>query len=216
LAACGGTSHPKSAASAGQSSASRGSVPAGTAAALTDSAGAQLYAALDQLLREYVDLTANVVETAVTRGPESTNTAAALVALDQNTQGLGAAIGSVYGSAAQAEFLKFWRAHIGFFVKYTLGRATHNSEMVGQVQTNLTGYISQFSAFVAAATKLPAAAVAADLGGHVSTLETVINDIVAGGRAESSDLAMAETHMAGTAAALAKGIVSSVPARFPA
>jgi hypothetical protein len=104
---------------------------------------------------------------------------AVLAALDQNTQGLGAAIGSVYGAAAQKQFLKLWRAHIGFFVNYTLGVATHNSEMVATAQHDLNGYISQFSAFIADATKLPASAVAADLKGHVSTPETAINAIVA-------------------------------------
>jgi hypothetical protein len=67
------------------------------------------------------------VQTAITKGPSSAGTKAALAALDQNTHGLGAAIGSVYGAAAQKQFLKLWRAHIGFFVNYTLGVATHNS-----------------------------------------------------------------------------------------
>jgi hypothetical protein len=58
-----------------------------------------------------------------------------------------AAIGSVYGAAAQKQFLKLWRAHIGFFVNYTLGVATHNSKMVATAQHDLNGYISQFSAF---------------------------------------------------------------------
>src|SRR5487761_1623407 len=89
------------------------------------------------------------------------STRMALAALDQNTQGLGTAIGSVYGSAAQQQFLKLWRAHIGFFVNYTLGVAEHKPAMVKTAKKDLAGYISQFSAFVAGATKLPASAVAA-------------------------------------------------------
>jgi len=178
-------------------------------AQLTSTPAAQLYAGLDQLLTEHVDLTANVVQTAITKGASSENTKAALAALDQNTQGLGAAIGSVYGTAAQQQFLKLWRAHIGFFVNYTLGEATKNTAMVNTAKTDLAGYITQFSAFVSGATKLPASAVAADLQGHVSTLETAISAIVAKSPAAGKDLEMAAMHMSGTAQVLAQGIVSS-------
>src|SRR5579859_6267765 len=175
----------------------------------TNTAAAQLYAGLDQLLTEHVDLTANVVQTAITKGPSSADTKMALAALDQNTQGLGAAIGSVYGSSAQQQFLKLWRAHIGFFVNYTLGLAAHNTAMVNTAKKDLAGYISQFSAFVAGATKLPKSAVAADLQGHVSTLETAIKAIVTKSPAAGKDIEMAAMHMNGTAQVLAKGIVSS-------
>jgi hypothetical protein len=185
-----------------------------SAGGLTNTAAAQLYAGLDQLLREHVDLTANVVQTAITKGPASANTKQALAALDQNTQGLGAAIGSVYGAAAQKEFLKQWRAHIGFFVNYTLADATNNAAKKAKAMKDLAGYVSQFSTFVAGATKLPAAAVAADLKGHITTLETAIDAIVAGSPKSSADLLMAEDHMAGTAAVLAKGIASSMPSKF--
>ncbi len=188
---------------------SSSAMPGQTAAGLTNTAAAQLYAGLDQLLREHVDLTANVVQTAITKGASSANTKAALAALDQNTQGLGAAIGSAYGTAAQQQFLKLWRAHIGFFVNYTLGEATHNTQMVTTAQTDLAGYTSQFSAFVASATKLPAAAVAADLKGHVTTLETAINAIVVKSPDAGQKIEMAAMHMDGTAQVLAQGIGSS-------
>ncbi|MHB2022717.1 MAG: hypothetical protein ACYCO3_05225 [Mycobacteriales bacterium] len=212
LAACGGSGHKAAASPAAThspASSSTASSSAATLAAQTNTPAAQLYAALDQLLREHVDLTANVVETAITKGPQSANTTAALAALDQNTQALGAAIGSVYGSAAQTEFLKMWRAHIGFFVNYTLGVASNNPAQVATAQSDLKGYISQFSQFIAGATKLPVAAVAADLQGHVATLETAINAIVAKSPAAGADIEMAAAHMDGTAQVLAKGIVAS-------
>src|SRR5580704_1464159 len=180
-----------------------------TAAGVTNTAAASLYAGLDQLLREHVDLTANVVQTAITKGPSSAGTKQALAALDQNTQGLGAAFGSVYGPAAQKEFLKLWRAHIGYFVNYTLGVAMHNHKQVATAQQDLAGYAAKFSQFIAGATKLPAAAVAADLKGHVSTLETAINAIVAKKPDAGQKIEMAAMHMDGTAQVLAKGIASS-------
>jgi hypothetical protein len=194
--------------SASSSSSSMSGMPT-AAGGLTNTAAAQLYAGLDELLREHVDLTANVVQTAITKGPSSANTKQALAALDQNTQSLGAAFGSVYGDAAQKEFDKQWRAHIGFFVNYTLGVAGHNHKMVAKAQKDLAGYVSQFSVFVSGATKLPKAAVAADLKDHVSTLETAINAIVAKKPNAGQKLEMAAMHMDGTAQVLAKGIVSS-------
>jgi hypothetical protein len=186
------------------------SMPASPApGAVTNTAAAQLYAGLDQLLREHVDLTANVVQMAVTKGPSSGATKQALAALDQNTKGLGAAIGSVYGSAAQAKFVKLWRAHIGYFVNYTLGVATHNKAKVATANKDLAGYTAQFSQFIAGATKLPASAVAADLKGHVTTLETAINAIVAKSPSAGQKIEMAAMHMDGTAQVLAKGIVSA-------
>jgi hypothetical protein len=186
------------------------SMPASPApGTVTNTAAAQLYAGLDQLLREHVDLTANVVQVAVTKGPSSGATKQALAALDQNTKGLGAAIGSVYGSAAQAKFLKLWQAHIGYFVNYTLGVATHNKAKVATANKDLAGYTAQFSQFIAGATKLPASAVAADLKGHVTTLETAINAIVAKSPSAGQKIEMAAMHMDGTAQVLAKGIVSA-------
>jgi hypothetical protein len=175
----------------------------------TNTAAAQLYSGLDQLLVEHVDLTANVVQTAITKGPTSAQTKTAEAALGQNTDSLGAAIGSIYGSAAQQQFLKLWRAHIGYFVDYTLGLATHNTAMVNTANKDLAGYISQFSTFMASATKLPASAVAADLQGHVSTLETAIKAIVTKSPSAGQDLEMAAMHMEGTAEVLTKGITAA-------
>ncbi|HVA59779.1 MAG TPA: hypothetical protein VNG13_04475 [Mycobacteriales bacterium] len=208
LAACGGGNT-----AAPTSTTTTGSTPppasATTASDVTATPTATLEAGLDQLLREHVDLTANVVETAITKGPSSTDTKNALAALDANTVGLGQAIGSVYGPAAQTAFIKLWRAHIGFFVNYTLGLASNNTSMVNTANQDLAGYITQFSAFVNSATQLPASAVAADLQGHVTTLETAIKAIVTKSPEAGKDIEMAAMHMDGTAQVLAQGIATS-------
>src|SRR5579859_7423580 len=174
-------------------------------------AGSSLRAALTGLLIQHVADTAFVVQTAVAHGGNLTapQVKGAIGALADNTNQLGAAIGSVYGPAAQAQFLKLWRAHIGFFVNYTLGVATHNAAKAAAANQDLAGYTSQFSQFIAGATKLPAAAVAADLKGHVTTLETAINAIVAKSPSAGKKIEMAAMHMDGTAQVLAKGIVSA-------
>jgi hypothetical protein len=178
--------------------------------------GSTLRGALTGLLVQHVAATAFVVQTAAaSKGNLSApEVKGAISALQTNTNQLGAAFGSVYGSAAQKEFLKLWNAHTGYFVNYTLGVATKNTRQVATAQKDLNGYITQFAAFVSGATKLPKAAVAADLKGHVSTLETAINAILAGSPKASADLMMAENHMAGTAAVLAQGIAASMPSKF--
>ena len=211
-AACGssGTSASgTSSSSAAKPSASMSTSMGTTTTGLTATPAATLYAGLDELLTEHVDLTANVVQTAITTSTTSAQTKAALAALDQNTVALGQAFGSVYGTAAQTEFLKLWRAHIGYFVNYTIGTATKNTAMVATAQKDLAGYTTQFAAFVSGATKLPKAAVVADLQGHVTTLETAINAIVAKSPDAGQKIEMAAMHMAGTAQVLAQGIVSS-------
>ena len=157
-------------------------------------AGSSLRAALTGLLIQHVAATGFVVQTAVAAKGNLNNSEVkgAVSALSDNTNQLGTAIGSVYGPAAQQQFLKLWRAHIGFFVNYTLGVATKDHAKVTTAKKDLAGYINQFAAFVSGATKLPKAAVAADLQGHVSTLETAINSIVAGSPKAGADLLAAE------------------------
>ena len=60
----GGSAHSGSASASMSPMAS----PSGAAGSLTNTAAAQLYAGLDQLLVEHVDLTANVVQAAITKG----------------------------------------------------------------------------------------------------------------------------------------------------
>ena len=205
------SSHPAMSHSAMSSSSpmsGMSSSSSGASGDTTATAAATLRAGLDTLLREHVDLTAFAVQTAVADGLSSPNTAQALKVVNQNTLALGKAIGSVYGAAAQKQFDKIWTAHIGFFVNYTKGLATHDQALVNKSQKQLAGYKKEFSAFVASATKLPAAAVAADLQGHIQTLEAAIKAIVTKSPSAGAAVQMAAMHMDGTAEVLAKGIAS--------
>jgi molecular chaperone GrpE (heat shock protein) len=180
----------------------------------SDGSGSTLRAALTGLFVQHVALTGEVVQVAVKDGLTSANTTQAVAALDANTVGIGDAIGSVYGDAAKVAFLKMWRAHIGFFVEYTKGLATKDNAMVAKAQTELAGYKKDFSEFLAGATKLPASAIAADLQGHVDTLEDAIKAIVTNSPDAGAKIRMAQSHMAGTAAVLSKGIAAEFPQKF--
>jgi hypothetical protein len=207
VSACGGGSSSDGTKAAGQPQSSMSSsMSSAPTTGATATAAASLRAGLDQLFREHVDLTGFAVQTAVTNGISSPNTAQALKALDGNTVALGDAIGSVYGPSARTAFLKMWRAHIGFFVEYTKGLATGDKQMVMHAQAKLAGYKKDFSTFLGGATQIPAAAIATELQGHIQTLEAAIRAIVTKSPDAAAKLQMAAEHMDGTAAALAGGI----------
>lgn len=104
--------------------------------------------------------------------------AAAGAALDRNSVELANAIGSVYGRKARNEFLNGsfkWRAHINFFVAYTV--ALKKGDKAGQTKAvnNLMGYVGSFSGFLAKATNLPAKAVRTSINHHVMQLKGQID-----------------------------------------
>jgi hypothetical protein len=178
----------------------------GTSSDATATQAATLRAGLDQLFRMHVDLTAAAVQTAVATTPGSAQTTAALKALDGNTVALSDAVGQIYGTAARTAFLKMWRNHINFFVEYTIGLATHDTAKVNDAQRKLAHYKRDFAQFLGSATEIPAAAIAAELQGHIQTLESAIKAIVTKSHSAGAKLAMAAEHMDGTAQALAAGI----------
>ena len=205
--ACGGSS------SGGDTAAPRAggapSTSASSSAATTETAAAQLRSGLDALLRQHVDLAAFVVQDLVTKGSlDDPQVQGSVAALQQNTNDLGDAVGQLYGDAAKQQFLDLWNAHIGFFVTYVKGDLTHDAAMKAKANKQLDGYRRDFGAFIDKATggKLPQQAVARELVGHVQTLETAFDAIVAKSPKAAAMVAMAADHMDGTAAALATGI----------
>jgi hypothetical protein len=84
----------------------------------------------------------------------------------------------VYGPKARNEFLNGafkWRAHIRFFVAYTVALKSKDSAGQRRAVDNLKGYIGSFSGFLAKATDLPPAAVRASITEHVMQLKGQID-----------------------------------------
>ena len=179
-----------------------------------DGAGSGLRAGLTGLLVQHVAQTGIVIQTVVqTGGLDTPQTKGAIAALTDNTNALGDAIGSIYGAAAKKQFLDLWNAHIGFFVTYTKGVAGDDAALVRKANKQLNGYRKDFGDFIAGATNnaLTSDQVATELVGHVQTLEAAIDALVAGDDEAAAKLYMAEMHMPGTAAALAKAIADTQP-----
>ncbi len=174
-----------------------------------DTAAAGLTQVLTQGLDEHEYLAGTAVAMGVMKGLDSPEFSAAAEALDANSVDLSKAIASIYGEAGGKQFLKLWRAHIGFFVEYTEGVATGNTKLADAAKKKLDGYRSDFGAFIEAATEgeLPKSAVEDALDPHVESTLTAI-DTVVGNKKGNPFLALKEaaTHLPGIATALAGAI----------
>jgi hypothetical protein len=195
--------------STGTSSSASAAAASGTAAGAPDAtAAAGLRATLTALLSDHVWLAGNALNTAVLKGGnlKDPGVAGAVAALDANSVALSKAVGSAY-PAAEKPFLASWRQHIGFFVNYTLGKATKNAAMVTKAKSDLNGYRTSFGQLInSVVPELPADAVAKELIPHVQTLFDAIDASVAGKADFQTKLSMAAEHMVMTADILSGAI----------
>jgi hypothetical protein len=148
-----------------------------SAAALTRS---DLRVLLDKQLGEHAVLAMNATNLGVKGSPAF---AAAAKALDRNSVALSKSIASVYGAQAGRVFLNgpfMWRAHIKFFVDYTVATAKKNKAAKARAVANLQTYTVKFGDFLAGATGLPKLAVRNDLLGHVLELKGQLDAYAAG------------------------------------
>ncbi len=148
-----------------------------TSAALTKS---DLRVLLDKQLGEHAVLAMNATNLGVKGSPAF---AAAAKALDRNSVALSKSIASVYGAKAGEVFLNgpfMWRAHIKFFVDYTVATAKKNKAAKAKAVANLQTYTVKFGDFLAGATGLPKLAVRNDLLGHVLELKGQLDAYAAG------------------------------------
>jgi hypothetical protein len=213
LAACGGSDDKSSASpsSSSPSSSPSSSAAAVTGAAATTTASAELRATLTDLLTQHVYLAGIALKTAIEKGGnlKDPSVEAAVGVLDGNSVALSKAIGSAY-PAAEKPFLQSWRQHIGFFVNYTLGKATKNTAMADKAKSDLDGYRTSFGQLInSVVPELPADAVAKELIPHVQTLLDTIDALVSGKGDAFALLSKAADHMPMTADILAGGITKN-------
>jgi hypothetical protein len=186
--------------------------------ASTESGAATLRADLTSLLQEHVYLAGIAIETALDAGGdmEAPAVQAAVETLDANSVALADAVGSVAGDENREAFLGLWREHIGFFVDYTLGKATGDQAMADQALTDLAGYQQAAGDFFEEITggELPSDALVESLDVHVATLTTAIDALVAGDATAFDKLQASADHMPMAAKALSGAIVAAVPDMF--
>ena len=179
-----------------------------------DTPAAGLQSALNTLLAEHVYVASLATDAAL--GGRNDEFEAAAGSLDNNSQDLAAAVGSVYGEGAGDAFLALWRTHIGFFVDYTVAVATDDAAKKEQALKDLTGYATDFGAFLNSANPdLPVETVATLLARHVDTLTAVIDAQAAGEPVMAyGHLREAYAHMRMIADSLAGSIIAQFPDIF--
>ncbi|HEX2059070.1 MAG TPA: hypothetical protein VHI71_11970 [Actinomycetota bacterium] len=211
-AACGGTDE------ASEGEAATQMAPAAAAAPSVDSPAATLQRDLTSLLAGHEYHAGFAVYTAVqAKGNlDDATVQAAVQALDTNSQDLAAAIGSVYGDEGAKRFLALWRAHIGFFVDYTLGNATNDAAQMAAAKKDLDGYRQDFGAFIEGATEggLTQEQVADALLVHVDSTLAAIDSVVAGDGKAFTKLQEAAHHLPMIATTLSGAIVEQFPEKF--
>lgn len=178
----------------------------------TQNAAIQLRANLDNLLGEHAVLAILAMEKIYAGSPDAN---AEVAALSQNTDQLTAAIQSVFGASAAAQFKTMWRGHINDFVAYV--KAAQNNDSTGEQSAlnALAQYRTDFSKFMSGATGLPQTAIANNLQIHVNQLITTFNDYKNKNyTASDKELAAAYDHMFKVGDAISGAIVKEMPQKF--
>ena len=175
------------------------------------SKAADLRVTLNNLLGSHVYLAGLPVRMAL--GGSDPGFKAGLATLDKNSVELSKAIGSVYGTAAEARFLELWRAHLGMFVAYTQAVAKNDAAGKTKALADLDGYRADFDAFISGANpNLPKGAVASLLVMHVTGISKAIDLLAAKDYASAyPQLKTAEDHSMMIADPLAEAIVIQFP-----
>ena len=185
-------------------------------AAMKSTGASDLRVLLDRQLGQHAALAMNATNAGV-KGSKAFPAAAK--ALDANSVALSKSIASVYGAKAANTFLngKFmWRAHIKFFVDYTVATAKGNKAGQAKAVANLKTYTVKFGDFLSGATGLPKPAVRADLLAHVLQLKNQLDAYAKGQYTKAATLySQAYEHMFMTGDLLAGAISKQFPAKFP-
>jgi hypothetical protein len=144
-----------------------------SAAPTTDTKAASLRVLLNNLESEHVDLAAAATRAGFDGDASFT---AAAGALDENSNELADAIGSVYGAEARTKFYEIWSSHIGFFVDYTVAAKSGDMAGMDKAVQNLNGYVDAISDFLSGANpNLPRDAVAQLVTEHVGLLKEAVD-----------------------------------------
>ena len=180
----------------------------------TNTKAASLRVLLNSLNREH----ANLAAIALRNGFEgSADFEASAKALDNNSIEIGKSIGSVYGPAAEAQFLEIWRSHITFFVDYTLASKANDEVKKQKAVADLANYVNRTADFLSQANpNLPREAVHQVVTEHVRLLRSTIDKHFAGNYPASYTEQHAMDVQIGTQVAdtVAGAIVKQFPSKF--
>jgi len=178
------------------------------------SPAAQLLTTLNSGLQEHVFLATAATNAAL--GGRQEEYVAAAAALNDNSNALSAAIGSVYGAKAGTAFGPLWKQHIAFLVDYTTAAAAKDSIKQDKAMADLLGYAQAFGAFLSQASPaLTADSVSELIKTHIFTLKDAIDAQAASNQAKAYErIRTAAAHMSMIATTLTAAIVKQFPENF--
>ncbi|WNS80651.1 copper amine oxidase [Domibacillus sp. DTU_2020_1001157_1_SI_ALB_TIR_016] len=179
-----------------------------------DTPAIDLRSQLNSVFTEHAGLAAMAMQDGADGAKSFEQAAAALTA---NADDLSAAVASVYGEEAGAQFSKIWNSHIGYFVDYVKATGTKDAKAQEAAKADLDEYIKEQAAFLDTATqgRVPAADLEEGLTMHVDQLLRAFDSYVAGDYETAySSIREAYAHMSMPAAGLSAAIVDQFPDKF--
>jgi hypothetical protein len=184
-------------------------------AAVLDSPVWVLRSELSRLLGEHVVLVVSAMRAGLTNGPDFTANAQAV---NGNTHDLTAAVDSLFGTKAAAQFQSLWADHIDQVFSYTTGLVTRDAKRRAAAVTRLGTFEAQFAAFLTGATsgRLPSAALSKGLLEHDQMLLAQADALSAKQYQQADDGTYTTyQHMDDLASELAQAFGATVASRLP-
>jgi hypothetical protein len=177
------------------------------------SPAAQLRVDLDRLFAEHAFLTIEQMRSGLTGGPDFE---AAAKAVEANSTEVAAAIGSIYGAAAEEPFGDIWRSHIGYLVDYAVSLGKNDTAGQQASLSGLAAYRSNLATFLGQANPgIALGGISEALDMHTAQLLEFIDTERTGDYAAAYAIEReAYPHMFHVGDALAKVIASKFPERF--
>lgn len=178
----------------------------------TDTKAATLRVNLNNALSEHIELASPALR-GVFDG--SADTEGAVAALDQNTVDIATAVDSIY-PGTKDDFLKLWRAHIGFFVDYTTAAKNGDADGMKVAKDKLLGYADDASTFFSDANpNLPKDALKEGLTTHLNQVLSIVDAYGAKDYTKSYEMQReADKHMQMFGDTLSGAIVKQYPDKF--
>ena len=179
------------------------------------SAAGSLRVTLDRLLAEHSFLAAEAMRSGVSGAPDFE---AAKGAIAANSEELEGVVAAAYGKEAAAAFRDLWDGHIAAYVAYIDATSANDSAARTAASGQITLYAAQLASFLAAANPyLDAAALATLFEDHAGHLIGQVEAFAAADYDTTYELVrVGYQHMFTAGEALALGIATQMPGKFPA
>ena len=178
------------------------------------SAAGSLRVTLDRLLAEHAFLAAEAMRSGVAGAPDFD---AAKASIGGNSDDLQAVVAAAYGTKAAGAFRTLWDAHITGYVAYINASRSNDASARTQATNQVSNYAAQLAGFFAGANPyLDASALSALFQEHAGHLTGQVEAFAASDFEGTYRIVrMGYSHMFMAGEALAVGIATQMPKKFP-